>query len=105
MEWIPLLFISILIGLIPAVIARNKGYNFFLWWLFGAALFIIALIWSIVMKPKLKKDEKKCLQCAEIVKREAKVCRFCGYRFSAKPLSQEEEIEKSKQSGKKDEEI
>jgi len=34
---------------------------------------------------------KKCPKCAEIVKREVEVCRFCGYRFSSKPLSQGEE--------------
>ena len=59
-----------------------------MWWLFGAAVFIVALPWSIIMKPK---NMKKCPKCAEIVKREAEVCRFCGYRFSTKPLSQEEE--------------
>ena len=100
MIWI----IAILIGLIPAAVAQKKGYNFFLWWAFGASIFIVALPWAIIMKPKqkiieqeqLKEDMKKCPQCAEIVKREARVCRFCGYEFYAKPLSQEEEIKKFK---------
>jgi len=107
MIWI----IPILIGLIPALIAykkgypsKNEGYNFFVWWIFGASLFIIALPWAILLKskkgePKIRRVSegmKKCPECAELIKREARVCRFCGYEFYAKPLSQEEEIEKFK---------
>ncbi|MBA7538703.1 hypothetical protein ES705_30980 [subsurface metagenome] len=100
MIWI----IAILIGLIPAAIAKNKGYNFFLWWFFGASLFIVALPWAIIMKPNqtiverenMKDIMQKCPECAEIVKREARVCRFCGYEFYPKPITQEQEIEKFK---------
>jgi hypothetical protein len=44
------LIVSILLGLIPAFIAQNKGRNFVLWWIFGAAFFVIALIASLVIK-------------------------------------------------------
>lgn len=44
------LVICAIIGLIPAFIASSKGRNFVLWWLYGAALFIIALIHSLVIK-------------------------------------------------------
>ena len=37
------LILAVLIGLIPAAIASSKGHNFFLWWLFGAAIWIVAL--------------------------------------------------------------
>lgn len=32
------------LGLIPANIAKNKGYSFGLWWLYGWMLFIVAII-------------------------------------------------------------
>lgn len=36
------LVIAVLIGLIPASIAKGKGKSFCLWWFYGAALFIVA---------------------------------------------------------------
>ena len=58
MIWI----IAILIGLIPAAVAQKKGYNFFLWWAFGASIFIVALPWAIIMKPKQKIIEQEQLK-------------------------------------------
>jgi len=41
----------ICIGLIPAVIADNKGRSFILWWIFGALAFIIALPAVLLLEP------------------------------------------------------
>ena len=46
---IRLVFVTLVIGWIPALIAYNKGRNFFLWWLYGGAFFIIALIHSFCL--------------------------------------------------------
>lgn len=48
-----LLIIGLLIvlGLIPAFIARSKGRKFFDWWFFGAALIFVALPASLLIKP------------------------------------------------------
>ena len=41
------IFIAGALGLIPAAIASGKGHSFGAWWLFGAALFIVALPWPV----------------------------------------------------------
>lgn len=40
----------VLLGLVPASIARLKGRSFFLWWVYGAALIIVALPHALIMK-------------------------------------------------------
>lgn len=38
------LIVAAVLGLIPATIAKNKGYSFGLWWFYGWMLFIVAII-------------------------------------------------------------
>lgn len=41
----------ILLGLIPAAIAKRKGRSFVLWWFYGATLIVIALPHALLLKP------------------------------------------------------
>lgn len=82
---------AIVLGVIPALIAHSKGRSFFGWWIYGALLFIVAFVHSLVIRKDIAAEEKemitydgmkKCPFCAELVKNEAIKCKHCGSDIS-----------------------
>ena len=67
---LPLLLLSV----IPAYIAQTKGKSFGAWYVYGLFLLPITFVHSLI----LKRDDRKCPHCAELVKLEATVCKHCG---------------------------
>lgn len=78
------IIVAVPLGLIPAVIAHNKGHNFLVWWFFGWALFIIALPCALMLErnPLLF---RRCPHCGSWLERGSTdegapytKCRYCG---------------------------
>jgi len=51
--------LSLLLGLIPGVIASRKGQPFLGWWIYGALLIVIALPHAIILKRKPEVDGER----------------------------------------------
>ncbi len=69
---VDILITALFLGLIPAIIAHKKGYNFLLWWFCGWMLWIVVLPWSICMKARYT-----CPYCKEVIKKGAEICIHC----------------------------
>jgi len=102
---------------VPALIAKNRGHSAVMYFCLG---FLLSPLIASIIALVVKRDEdaladsgdmKKCPKCAELVKPEAKVCRFCNYEFKNVPGQPEErqpmtpqrraELERKMAAGKK----
>lgn len=73
----------VLCGLVSASVASGKGRSGFAWFLIGALLGPFGIIISLIINKDeeglvKQGDQKKCLYCAELIKKEAGFCRHCG---------------------------
>lgn len=75
-----------MLGLIPAVIGKRKGYSFLGWWGAGFVLFIVALPWVLIVGKNPAKY-RRCPSCQQWIDPKAVACSHCGRDVPALPAA------------------
>jgi hypothetical protein len=60
------LLLALCIGVIPGFIAQSKGRSFIGWWLYGAALFVVSLPHSLLIKADVEQIEREQVQSGSV---------------------------------------
>lgn len=86
------IIIPFIIGIIPMIIASQKGYNGCVWYIYGVLLFIFALPHALLLKPNEKAlGMMQCPYCKETVKMLASICKYCGKSLTPEGENDQEE--------------
>jgi hypothetical protein len=81
-----LVVIWFVMAIAVAIVASSKGKDGLAWFLYGLVLWPVALVHILVTPMDIVTEEmrllqsgrRKCPECAELIKVEAKICHFCG---------------------------
>lgn len=109
MYWLLFFIYALIFGFLSTLAVKEKNRNQFGWFLIGFFLGIFGLVAALIVpivKDKVSENsqlvfnpsnyEKKCPDCAEMIKLEARVCRFCGKKFSEEEIQELIDREKNK---------
>jgi len=65
-------------GIVGAILARPKGRSPILWFILCAIVPLLVIAIALLPSVVAKGFTKKCPYCAEIIKEDATVCKYCG---------------------------
>jgi hypothetical protein len=93
-EWLPSALSLLTLNLLSAVfvarsaVTKNRDWFTFFWLsLIATSLVMGIIVATLPLAPEHSPNHRKCSACAEFIKREATVCRYCGTESKPLPLS------------------
>jgi len=67
----------LIFGLVAAAIASSKGRSGCGWFIMGGLLGPFALVVALLPEKEKTGATKKCPDCAEVIKADARICKYC----------------------------
>ncbi len=72
------IILIVVAGIAGAILARPKGRSPILWFILCAMVPLLVIAIALLPSVIAKGFTKKCPHCAEIIKEDATVCKYCG---------------------------